>query len=371
RGIASLAEVLAATVAFFRSRGAAPFIFPAMGSHGGATAEGQRAHLEHLGLTEDVLGAPIRSSMDVLQVGSTSHGVPVYLDAKALAADHIVIVNRVKTHTKFTGRLESGLFKMLAVGAGKHLGAATVHREAVRLGMAEVIKSVSRVALGCSPVLAGIGLVENGAGALHTLRACGPASMEHEEAELLALSKSLMPRLPARDIDLLVVDEIGKNISGTGMDTKVTGRNRDILSTFDEPDPDLPRVARIVVRDLHPDSQGNALGIGFADFTTDRLVRTMDYGKTVTNALTGISPEKAAVPIHFPTDRECFEAALSSLGSWMPETVRVVRIRNTKHLDLVAVSPALLNNLPSNCEVAGEPQALAFDHRGNLGPLGS
>ncbi len=369
RGIASLGEVLAATVGFFKNRGADPFIFPAMGSHGGASAEGQRAYLEHLGLTEERLGAPIRSSMDVRQVGTTDHGVPVYLDATALDADYIVVVNRVKTHTKFTGRLESGLFKMLAVGAGKHLGAATVHREAVRLGLAEVITSVGRVVLGCAPVIAGIGLVENAAGTLHTLRACSPAAMEREEAGLLALSKSLMPRLPVRDIDLLVVDQIGKNISGTGMDTKVTGRNRDILSVFDEPDPTLPRVKRILVRDLHPDSQGNALGIGFADFTTDRLVHAMDYGKTVTNALTGISPEKAAVPIHFPTDRECMEAALGSLGSWTPETVRLVRIRDTKHLDIVAVSPALLGELPDHCQVLTEPEIMAFDAAGNIGPL--
>lgn len=369
RGIASLGEVLAATVDFFKNRGARPFIFPAMGSHGGASAEGQRAYLEYLGLTEERLGAPIRSFMDVRQVGTTDHGVPVYLDAAALDADHIVVVNRVKTHTKFTGRLESGLFKMLAVGAGKHLGAATVHREAVRLGLAEVITSTGRVALGCAPVIAGIGLVENAAGTLHTLRACGPATMEREEAGLLALSKSLMPRLPVRDIDLLVVDQIGKNISGTGMDTKVTGRNRDILSVFDEPDPTLTLVKRILVRDLHPDSQGNALGIGFADFTTDRLVRAMDYGKTVTNALTGISPEKAAVPIHFPTDRECMETALGSLGSWTPEAVRLVRIRDTKHLDIVGVSPALLGELPDHCELLTEPEIMAFDQAGNLGPL--
>ncbi|TVM19907.1 DUF362 domain-containing protein [Oceanidesulfovibrio indonesiensis] len=369
RGIASLGKVLAATVEFFKTRGAHPFVFPAMGSHGGATAEGQREYLEHLGLSEERLGAPVRSSMEVRRIGATDQGVPVFLDATALDADHIVVVNRVKTHTKFTGRLESGMFKMLAVGAGKHLGAATVHREAVRLGLAEVITSVGRVALECASVIAGIGLVENAAGRLHTLRACDPEAMEQEEAGLLALSKSLMPRLPVRDIDLLVVDEIGKNISGTGMDTKVTGRNRDIISVFDAPDPTLPQVRRIVVRDLHPDSQGNALGIGFADFTTDRLVRTMDYGKTVTNALTGISPEKAAVPIHFPTDRECLEAALGSLGHWTPETVRVVRIRNTKHLDVVAVSPALLGELPSHCEVLEKAQAMAFDDAGNLGPL--
>lgn len=369
RGIAALGEVLAATAAFFKSRGAVPFIFPAMGSHGGATDTGQREYLEHLGLTEARLGAPIVSSMEARQIGETRHGVPVYLDANATAADHIVLVNRVKTHTKFSGRLESGLFKMLAVGAAKHLGAATVHRESVRVGLAEVILSNARLALECAPILAGIALVENAAGSLHTLRACTPATMEDEEAGLLDLSKKLMPRLPVQDIDLLVVDEIGKNISGTGMDTKVTGRNRDILSEFDEPDPTLPRVKRIAVRDLHPDSQGNALGIGFADFTTDRLVHAMDYGKTVTNALTGISPEKAAVPIHCPTDREMLDVALGSLGSWHPDTVRLVRIRNTKHLDVVAVSPALLPNLPGHCEVVQQPQDMTFDASGNLTPL--
>ncbi len=371
RGIDALDVVLAAAVAFFKERGALPFITPAMGSHGGATAEGQRAYLEHLGLTEARLDAPIRSGMEVDEVAVSALGVPVLLDRNAMAADHIVLVNRVKAHTKYTAAIESGLFKMLVVGLGKHVGAAAVHRAAVRHGMAQVILAMGRAALAATPVLAGIGLVENAHGALHTLRAFDKAGLEAGECELLRLAKEVTPTLPFRDIDLLIVDFIGKNISGTGMDTNVTGRNRDILSPFDEPDPNRPCVARILVRNLHPDSQGNALGVGFADFTTDRLVDAMDYAKTVTNALTGISPEKAAIPIHFPTDRQCLTAALDSLGDWSAETTRVLRIRDTKHLERVLASPALLTQSPRHTRLLQDADPPVFDARGDLAPFPS
>jgi hypothetical protein len=276
-------------------------------------------------------------------------------------------VNRIKAHTKFRGEVESGLVKMLAIGLGKHRGAAYLHRLAVARGsFPAVILPAARLMLDKLPVLCGLGLVENGYGRTHTVRAFAPAEIVHGEAGLLRLARSLSPKLPCPDLDLLVVDRMGKDVSGTGMDTNVTGRNRDILGEF----PTGQRVKRLVVLGLSPGSDGNANGIGYADFTTDRLVRAMDRHKTVTNALTALGPEKAAIPVHFPTDREAVEAALDSLGLWSPDTCRVVRIRDTLSLSRLLVSEALLPDLPSTCRVVGEPEEMAFDGEGNLTPLG-
>lgn len=371
RGIDRIAEVTAALVAACRHMGLHPFIVPSMGSHGGATAEGQVRVLASLGITEESVGAPIRSSMQVVRLGETADGIPVFMDALAMQADHIVIANRVKSHTKFKAPIESGLFKMACIGLGKHEGAALYHKLAIRHGFAHVIRAAGRVALAKSPILFGLGLVENAFGKLHTVRAMAPQTLEAEEEALLTLSKSLAPGLPFHDIDLLIVDAIGKNISGTGMDVNVTGRNRDILGDFTS----TPRVSRIFVRDLTPESEGNALGIGFADFTTDRLVNAMDYGKTVTNALTGISPEKAAIPIHYPSDRQALQAALHSLGDWQPEAVRIVRIANTLQLEQLYASPALLaaqeNTSAPTLRQTAPASPITFLQDGNLPPFGS
>ncbi|GFM35680.1 lactate racemase domain-containing protein [Desulfovibrio psychrotolerans] len=371
RGIDRIAEVTAALVEACRRMGLEPFIVPSMGSHGGATAEGQVRVLASLGITEESVGAPIRSSMQVVRLGETADGIPVFMDALAMQADHIVIANRVKSHTKFKAPIESGLFKMACIGLGKHEGAALYHKLAIRHGFAHVIRAAGRVALAKSPILFGLGLVENAFGKLHTVRAMAPQTLEAEEEALLTLSKSLAPGLPFHDIDLLIVDAIGKNISGTGMDVNVTGRNRDILGDFTS----TPRVSRIFVRDLTPESEGNALGIGFADFTTDRLVNAMDYAKTVTNALTGISPEKAAIPIHYPSDRQALQAALHSLGDWQPETVRIVRIANTLRLEQLYASPALLaaqeNASAPALRQTAPARPITFMQDGNLPPFGS
>lgn len=365
RGIDRIAEVTAALVSTARSMGLDPFIVPSMGSHGGATAEGQVKVLASLGITEESVKAPIRSSMDVVQLGETADGIPVFMDALAMQADHIIIANRVKSHTKFKAPIESGLFKMACIGLGKHAGAALYHKLAIRFGFAHVIREAGRVALAKAPVLFGLGLVENAFGRLHTIKALAPVHMEMEEEKLLSLCKNLSPKLPFDDIDLLLVDFIGKNISGTGMDVNVTGRNRDILGDFMS----TPRVSRIFVRDLTPESEGNALGIGFADFTTDRLVNAMDYSKTVTNALTGISPEKAAIPIHYPTDKQALQSALHSLGDWKPETVRIVRIANTARIQTMYVSPALLAVLPNTAEQLAPAADIIFTPDDNLPPF--
>lgn len=362
RGIDRIAEVTAAVVETAKSLGLVPFIVPAMGSHGGATAEGQRAVLASLGITEVTMLAPIRASMQVAHVGDTEDGIPVYIDALALEADHIIIVNRVKSHTKFKAPIESGLCKMACIGLGNHDGAVRNHRLAVRHGFAHVIRQAGRLVFNTAPVLFGLGLVENAFGRLHTIRAVAPAHVEQEEEALLTLAQSLAPRLPFDRIDLLIVDAIGKNISGTGMDVNVTGRNRDILGDYTTG----PHISRIAVRDLTPESKGNALGIGFADFTTDRLVRAMDYVKTVTNALTGISPEKAAIPIHYPSDMAMLQAALHSLGDWTPERVRIVRISNTRDLQTLFASPALFHDLPAHVTRTGPPADISFLPDGTL-----
>lgn len=337
RGIQCLVPVVAALCTSLTGLDLEPFIVPAMGSHGGATAQGQEAVLAALGVTEESVGAPIRSNMGTVLLGETDAGDPVYTDDLAAQADHVVVVNRIKAHTKFKGRVESGLLKMLCVGLGKHEGAKTLHARAVTRGFYPVVRDAGRLALEKLPVLFGLGIVENGAGQVHTIEVLPPEVMEDREAELLTLAKDLMPKLPYEDIDLLIVEEIGKDISGTGMDTNVIGRNRDILGDWDI----TPRVKRIVVLGLSKGSRGNGLGIGFADFTTDAFVRNMDYEKTIINAMTGISPEKAAIPIHLPTEEQAVRAALDSLGPWHPDTVKVVRIRNTKDLERIQISPAL------------------------------
>ncbi|UZP68038.1 nickel-dependent lactate racemase [Desulfovibrio mangrovi] len=365
RGIDRIAEVTAALVAICRDMGLDPYIVPSMGSHGGATAEGQVKVLASLGITEASIGAPIRSSMDVVRLGETEDGIPVFMDSLAMQADHIIIANRIKSHTKFKAPIESGLFKMACIGLGKHTGAALYHKLAVRHGFARVIREAGRLTLAKAPILFGLGLVENAHGKLHTIKAIAARNVEAEEEKLLMLCKQLSPKLPFAAVDLLIVDAIGKNISGTGMDVNVTGRNRDILGDFTS----TPRISRIFVRDLTPESEGNALGIGFADFTTDRLVNAMDYGKTVTNALTGISPEKAAIPIHYPTDRQALQAALHSLGDWQPETVRIVRIADTLHLENIYVSPALFEELPLSATHFAQAEAMHFGPDDNLLPF--
>lgn len=370
RGISDIAAVLRAVVAFVASCGGRPFIFPAMGSHGGATAEGQRHLLAGYGITEAAMGCPIESTMAVDEIGRTPDDLPVYIDRCAGAADHIVVVNRVKPHTKFEGPIESGLMKMMAIGAGKHEGAKLYHRASVPLGMGRVIETVGRVVMEKAPVLCGLGLVENGYDRTALIRAARPAGLEAMEKELLVEARRRMARIPFAEIDLLIVDEMGKNISGTGMDTNVTGVNRDILGTFSSE----PRTRRLFVRDLTPETEGNALGIGFADFTTRRLVEKIDRHKTTVNCLTGISPEKGAIPLYFDTDRECIEAAVHCLGMTTPEALRIVHIRNTLCLTELCVSRACLEGVETrqSLTIATPWRPMAFTEGGDLiSPFGS
>jgi hypothetical protein len=364
RGIANIADILKAVVEHIKSFDAQPFIFPAMGSHGGATAEGQVAVLEQLGITESYLNAPILSSMDVAEIARTADDVPVYVDQNALAADHIVVINRIKSHTKFKGPIESGLMKMMAIGMGKLKGAEFYHKAAIQHTFPRIIMDAARMVIRRTPVLCALGIIENAYGKTSLVAAIKPDAIENKEKELLLFSKKLMARLPFNDIDLLIVDEMGKDISGVGIDPNVTGRNRDLLGVFDHP----VQAKRLFVRDLTAKSKGNAVGIGLADITTQRLVDKIDYDATYKNCITGISPEKAAVPMHFETDRQAIEVGLGSMGLIPSENSKIVRIKNTNHLEVVEVSDAFADELHqrSDLEILGESRSMEFDEAGDL-----
>jgi hypothetical protein len=364
RGISNIAIFLKVIVEHLNLLGAKPFIFPSMGSHGGATAEGQVALLRHYQITENFIGAPILSSMEVMEIGKTEEGLPVYIDKNAFQADHIIVVNRIKPHTKFKGPIESGLMKMMAMGMGKQKGADLYHKAAIQYSFPKIIMDGARVVLKKAPILFGLGMIENGYDETAKIVGLRPEEIEGKEKELLSLAKQMMPKLPFNEIDLLIVDEMGKDISGIGMDPNITGRNRDIIGIFSHP----THVKRLFVRDLTPQSNGNAIGIGLADVTTKRLVEKIDFQSTYMNCITAISLEKGAIPMYFETDREAIKVALGSIGLIKPERCRVVHIKNTLQLDEVEVSEAYKDEIlqRSDLEILEGPFPMGFDSQGNL-----
>jgi len=364
RGITAIDLITRTLVDELKNLGASPFIFPAMGSHGGATADGQVKVLAGLGISEAAMGCPIRSSMEVVYLGDASDGYPIYVDKNAAEADHIVVVNRVKTHTKFEGPIESGLMKMMAIGMGKHKGAEYYHSAAVRLTFQRIVENVGLEVIRRCPVLFGLGIVENAYHRTCRIEALAPEAIFEGEKKLLVLSKQRMPRLPFDRIDVLVIDEIGKDISGTGMDTNVTGRNRDILGDFTSG----PYIKRIFVRDLTAATEGSAIGIGFADFTTARLVAKMDRHKTYVNCLTAISPEKGAIPMYFDSDGEALAACFSTIGDTPVRQVRLVHIHNTLALDAISISRAFKNEIARKpgLERTGDWKEPELDAAGNM-----
>jgi len=363
RGIANIDVIVKATVVYLEDLGARPFIFPAMGSHGGATAEGQRSVLAHYGITEATMGCEIRAGMDVIQVGEAL-GLPVWLDRIAAEADWIGLVNRVKPHTDFKGSIESGLFKMMTIGLGKYKGAIQYHRANVSHGYETVITAVGREMLAKARIGFGLGIVENGYDETAKAEAFTAADLEAGERRLLKDAREWMARLPFSPIDVLVVEEIGKNISGAGMDTNVIGRP----SNPHEPFPADPRILWIVALDLTEESYGNAVGIGNADFTTRRLVEKIDMKPTLINAITACAPTGAKIPPTYDTDREAVETALSCIGLTAPESARVIRIRNTLALGEIECSEAFLPEIGKrpDLEVVGAARPLAFDAAGQI-----
>jgi hypothetical protein len=362
RGIANYAQIVKATVDHLRALGARPFIFPAMGSHGGGTPEGQISVLEHYGITEATMGVPIRATMEVIQVGEAL-GMPIWLEKGAAEADWIGLVNRVKPHTDFKGSIESGLFKMITIGLGKQKGAAQYHRANVRRGYETVITSVGREMLARARIAFGVGIVENGYDDTARIEAFNARELEAGERRLLKDAREWMARLPFPAFDVLVVEEMGKNISGAGMDTNVIGRP----SNPHEPFPNDPKILWIVVLDLTEKSYGNATGLGNADFTTRRLVEKIDMKATLINCLTACAPNGAKVPATFETDRDAIESAISCTGVPSAEA-RVVRIKNTLMLGEIEVSEALLPDVERLQQLTRltEPRAFPFDAAGTL-----
>jgi len=364
RGIANVDRITRAVVDEVKSLGLIPFIVPAMGSHGGATAEGQLKVLEHYGITESAMGCPVRSSMDVVEVGRTK-GTTVFCDKNAWEADHIAVVGRVNAHPDFSGDIESGLFKMMAIGLGKQRGAEDYHRAGQEYSYAEIFPLVGRTVLETGHVLFGLGIVQNGYGETATVKALSPTDFESGERALLKDAKAWMPRLPFEKLDLLIVDEMGKNINGAGLDPHVIGR-----PTIQKP-AEQPHIRHLFVRDLTPESEGNAIGIGFADMTTWRLVRKIDYAAMYMNAITSSDTHDSKVPMAFDADRDAIQTALKMNGLTPPERARVARIKNTLLLTEVDAAESMLAEVQAHERLTQitDPAPFSLDATGNLLPF--
>jgi len=367
RGIADGPAVVRETVRFLKEAGARPFLVPAMGSHGGATAEGQAAVLAGYGITEEAVGAPVRSSMEVVELPARGGAlpVPVYMDRLAWESDGVVLINRVKPHTSFHGFPESGLMKMAVIGLGKHAQALAVHARGVP-GLKTLILPAARRVLSSGRVVLGIAVVENAHDRICALRAVLPPDIERVEEELLALARSRMPALPVRDIDVLLVDEIGKDVSGVGMDPNVIGR----LRVYGQPEPEFPSVRCIVACGLTDATHGNANGMGLADVVTRRLADRVDFQATYANTLTSTFLERGKLPLVAPTDRKAMETALET--SWLDPAAepRVIRIRSTLRLATLYVSHPVLEEMRGLERVETEGDfADPFDAEGRLTPF--
>lgn len=365
RGIDRIAEVVRALVAELKRMGAEPFIVPSMGSHGGATAEGQKQMLAELGVTEKFVGAPIRSSMETVELGEVEDGVPVYFDRiAATEADVVIPVNRVKPHTDFHAPIESGLMKMIAIGLGKQKGADIFHRRGFHR-FETLIPAVARFSLAKINIPFGIALVENGLSRLTIIEAVPAQNMYEREKVLIEEARRLMPRLPGEAIDVLIINKIGKDISGIGADTNVINRY------YNGKLPLKPTIQRIIIRDLTDDTKGNASGLGLGDVVLRRAVERMDPLATYMNCVTAKTPEGARIPLTVDNDRQALYIAIACCLDVTPETARIARIENTKHLETLWVSEpwweAELHQLDTLTPI-GEPEEIRFTEDGMLAP---
>jgi len=358
RGIHDMPAVVRTLVAELQGRGFDPFVLPAMGSHGGATAEGQVEAIASLGFTEESMGCPVVSSMEVERVGSDADGRPVYAARDALAADAVLLANRVKPHTDFSGDLESGLCKMAVIGLGKQRGAEATHKAALAGTFSEVIRERAALLFESTPIVGGVALLENANERAAAIEGLDAGEILDREPALLERSRDLLGTLPVEDLDLLVVDELGKEISGTGMDTNVIGR----MLMHGEPEPDSPRYTRIYVRSVTPGSHGNGIGMGLADYAHRRLVEALDLTDTYVNVITSGEPVRARIPVICPDDRLAFVAAYSACGVVDPADMRIARIPNTLDLDRFHVSEAVVDELRADPDASvGTPEPLAFE----------
>ena len=364
RGIVNISTIVRAVVDFWKEAGMKPFLFPAMGSHGAATAEGQADVLAHYGIIEETMGCPVVSSLEVVSLGSTGDGIEAFMDRNAFEADGVMLVGRVKWHTDFAGKIESGLFKMMAIGLGKFHGAQRYHTYAYNLGLEYVIRSVGRQVLKSGKILGGLAILEDANHNTAQLTAVPVEQMEQKEEELLVLVKSWMGHIPV-SAHILILDQIGKPISGAGFDTKVA--NRGVNGEYN-PWPNTPKFNRLFIRDLHPNSYGNSVGLGMADVVSDRLLKKVDWTPTQINSLTASSPAAVRTPLHYPTDRECLERFVPTVGLVDLSELRICWIKNTLELNPVLLSENMRAEVERNpaMRILSEPEPMPFDTEGNL-----
>ncbi len=368
RGVANIGTITKCVIRELQALGAKPFIFPAMGSHGAATAEGQKKVLEGYGITEASMGVPVKATMDTVIVGNLDDGTPVHMDRFAAEADGIVVINRVKPHTAFRGATESGVTKMLSIGIGKITGAATYHQHGMDT-FPMLLPKVRDVNIAKRNVLLGVGIVENAHDQTALIEVMPASQIATREPVLQEMAKRLMPQLYFDEIDVLIIDEMGKNISGAGFDPNITGRNRRAVKwNFG------PKVKKIAVLGLTHETHGNATGLGGADVITMRLFKEIDIPSTYANIITSMNLDGGAIPIVMNTEREAIQLAVKTVVRVKPENCRIVRIRNTLELAHIQVSEPLLAEVrarPEHFQIASPAAAFTFDAAGRLAPLPS
>ncbi|MDE3195795.1 MAG: hypothetical protein KGN84_05605 [Acidobacteriota bacterium] len=365
RGISNLAAIARASVDYFASHGHRPFLFPAMGSHGAGNAAGQASVLAHYGIDEAAMGCPVVSTFDVVPLGRSDAGIEVFAGRDAWESDGVFPINRIKWHTSFAGGIESGVTKMMAIGLGKLESAKTVHGHGRKMGMDAAIRSVARHLIGTGKILGGLGVLEDAYHDTAMVAALPAESLVEREEELLKTAKSWMARIPVPAVDLVIVDEIGKNISGTGMDLKIVNRG---TAGQVNPWPEAPKVERIFVRDLSGLSYGNAVGIGAADVLHERVIPKIDVNAGRVNALASGSLGLVKTPLSFGSDRECIDVLMASVGKFDRKDVTAAWIRNTLDLGVIAITENLTSSVSGeNTEFIGTPFDFEFDGNGNLG----
>ncbi len=366
RGIANIADVTAAVAEEVKRCGGKPIVIPAMGSHGGATPEGQIEVLEEYGITPEHVGVPIQSSLEVDVIGHLEDGTPVYISRDAQNADGIIVVNRVKPHTDFKDEIESGLVKMMVIGLGKQKGAESLH-SFLADGYHKMMVKMAKMILDKAKIICGLAVVENGYHEIAIIKAVPPEKIIEEDKELQRIAKKYIGRIPVKDIDLLIIGEIGKEISGAGMDPNVTGR----FFIPGEEEPEASRVKKIVVLDLSAETEGNATGIGMADLITKRAFDKIDFEKTFVNCLTSGWAEAGRIPVFLPCDRDAILMGLRIAGIREPKKARIVLIKNTLEVSRFLISEALRDELERSPEmkkikIISEPREMIFDVLGNL-----
>jgi hypothetical protein len=363
RGIHNIASIVRSAVRYWKDAGMQPFLFPAMGSHGAASAAGQANVLAHYGITEASMGCPLISQLEVVSLGKTADGIEAFMDREAYSSDGVMLIGRVKWHTDYAGKIESGLFKMMAIGLGKFAGAQRYHSYAYRLGLEHVVATVGRQVLKSGKILGGLAILEDAYHNTGKIDAVPVEAMEQREMENLALVKSWMAKIPM-DLDILILDEIGKNISGAGMDSKVV--NRGVNGEYN-PWPDTPRFERIFVRDLSELTYNSAVGLGMADVVTKRLVERIDWAPTTINSLTANTPAAIRTPVHFATDRECLERFAPTVGKLDLGQVTYGWIRNSMELERIGLSENLRAEVERNPNLEIEAAIdFEFDGHNNL-----